>query len=191
MGNTVKNPGNEDAQSSIHLLLDDLEKGPSTEAEIRRRLQLGQCSHEALAWKGGMPDWVPACSVLGISVSHPIRRTPPHPPRGTLSSVSPLSRGFGAQELALYSALGWLLSVIALILWSMRGLFGSILVISAATMLGVFTDALNWFAGERQTRRYVCGLDLLSGIVIFFIPVAPCQQRLNAGDKALNNNRII
>ena len=184
MGNTAKNSDNEDAPGSIHLFLDDLERGRFTEGEIRRKLQIGECSLDTLAWKDGTSDWAP--------IPLPIWHGLPPLPRTTIPAVCPGNEQPAIQGLAQRLTLGWLLSVRAFVPWSVgAGFFGLVLVIIGGHNAGCAYRGAKLLRRAGADAMGFLGVNFPSCAMTFPIRAALSMQCLKVRDQALNNNSLI
>ena len=75
----------------IYILRDGKEIGPFSEETTQTLLKQGSVLISDLAWRPGVPQWIPLHSVLYPAPAAPISQRPPPPPVATISEAQPKS----------------------------------------------------------------------------------------------------
>jgi len=73
----------------IFLAKNGQQQGPYSSEDIQQAISIGQISPSDLAWKEGMPDWVPVSTLIPTTVSamvHPVASSAPQQPVSGLNA---------------------------------------------------------------------------------------------------------
>jgi len=100
---------------NIHLFHNGLQSGPHSEAEVRALLASGMLYSQDLAWKKGLPSWVPLNQVITLPAlpTSPAELPPVPPPNGVQELRQILQSSFSRPG---FSAIQTVSGIIALIL---------------------------------------------------------------------------